>query len=210
MLYIYFNEGHLLNKTKFFTSAILFHAAYAPLYLILFIRDFHENLLGVFNLNSANNQSYFFDYTLLLQNGCITPLILLSSLLCCLIVNVVNRLEGENLIEVLQIRNKSSEIVNYTVPFMVSFFNFNIGNFKDLLSLAIFMLLLFLLSIRTQSIFVNPVLALVGYGLYEIDYEENGVPKTCTFISRKSLHQKEFYRSTSLSNYLKIITSKEK
>ena len=91
---------------------------------------------------------------------------------------------------------------------MVSFFNFDVGKGKDLLSLGVFLALLFLLSLRTQSIFVNPVLALFKYGLYEIDYSENGQERTCVFITKIELTNNSFFQCTNMSSYLKLITSK--
>lgn len=196
------------DRAKLITSLILFNSAYMPLYLILFIRDFKDDWLNIFKQTFFAKNILTYEYANLFNNGSVTFTILLISIVCCFIIIPINRMNGEHQIQITQIRNKSSEIVNYTVPFMVSFFSFDIGKNKDLISLIIFLLLLFLLSLRTQSIFVNPILALFNYGLYEIDYVENGSNKTCIFISNKTLVRSGYYQCTNMSHYLKLITKK--
>ena len=57
---------------------------------------------------------------------------------------------------------------------MISFVVSDMGNLKLLISFAFFMFILYLLTMKTHNIFINPVLLLMGYGIYNVHYERNG------------------------------------
>jgi len=108
-------------------------------------------------------------------------------------------------ITITKAKSRSSEVVNYTIPYMISFVAFDLSKGQDLLSLIIFMGILCLLSIRSQSIFINPILAALGYGLYDCVYEENGKEKECVMLSPKDLITNDIVKYKKLNNYMGII-----
>lgn len=85
---------------------------------------------------------------------------------------------------ILKVANKSGDMFTYTIPYMISFFNFNLGDWKTLLSLFVFMALMFGLAYRTQNMFINPVLALAGYGLYDCQFRDGPKENQGLIISK--------------------------
>ncbi|BDM64363.1 hypothetical protein NFHSH190041_18150 [Shewanella sp. NFH-SH190041] len=108
-------------------------------------------------------------------------------------------------ITITKAKSRSSEVVNYTIPYMISFVAFDLSKWQDLLSLIIFLGILCLLSIRSQSIFINPILAALGYGLYDCSYTENGRAKECVMLSPKDLTTNDLVEYKKLNNYMGII-----
>jgi hypothetical protein len=174
-------------KTKLFASIIIFLSAYSPLALILAIKDFDQQK------NDFNNP--FIIYSVL-------TIAVMSIVFLFLIMRYFKY--GQE-IEVKNISSISGELVNYTIPYMISFFGFDMSKTVDLISFVIFMTLLCILTIKTQSIFMNPILAVIGYGHYRLEYEENGIKKEAVFISGIKLKKESRYRIDRLSDYTFIV-----
>lgn len=176
-------------KTKIVASIIIFISAYSPLALILAIKDFNSKIL-------------FFD----------NPIIIISILILAIIsivflFSLMKLFSYGQEIKIKNVSNRSSELVNYTIPYMISFFGFDMHKVADLISFIIFMALLCLLTIKTQSIFINPILAVMGYGHYNIEYEENGISKEAIFLSKIKIKKGLNYRIDKLADYTFIIIS---
>ena len=176
-------------KTKILPSIIIFISAYSPLALILAIKDF-------------NKQTLYFDNPKTIF--CILIVAIISVVFLFIIMKLFTY--GQE-IKILNVSNRSSELVNYTIPYMISFFGFDMHKVADLISFIIFMALLCLLTLKTQSIFINPILAVIGYGHYDIEYEENGILKEAIFLSKIKLKKKSRYRIDKLTDYTFIIIS---
>ena len=71
---------------------------------------------------------------------------------------------------------------------MVTFFVMNLDDTKMLLSFGFFMLII-LMTLKTHNIFVNPILACLGYNLYDVTHERNG-PRTGGLFLVKALRLK--------------------
>jgi hypothetical protein len=156
--------------TRLFTSIVIFVSSYSPLAIILLIKDF-------------NTATHWFDH----PRTCVIALIVAVVSVLVLIIVVAMLRGGGFPVTVRRISNRSNELVNYTIPYMISFFAFNLGSWQDLASFGWFMALMCFLTIRTQSLFINPILAFMGFGLYDVEYEENAVSKQGIFLSRREL-----------------------
>ncbi|CAM4449472.1 hypothetical protein [Vibrio agarivorans] len=111
-------------------------------------------------------------------------------------------------IEVIAAKSRSSEVVNYTIPYMISFVAFDLGKWQDIVSLFLFLSVLCLLSVRSQSVFINPILAALGYGLYDCKYNEAGNEKECVMLSKHDLLAGNSESYVKLNNYMGIVSSK--
>jgi hypothetical protein len=61
------------------------------------------------------------------------------------------------------------------------------------------------LTITSRSLFLNPILAFAGYGLYDIDYEFNGSVKSTSVLSRYELRKGEIYFIKGLTRFLYLV-----
>jgi hypothetical protein len=73
----------------------------------------------------------------------------------------------------------------------------------------LFMALLFFLTVKTQSIFINPVLAMRGYGLFAVEFEESGKAKSGVFLAKDVVKAGASCRVERLSQFLYLVTTIE-
>jgi hypothetical protein len=97
----------------------------------------------------------------------------------------------------------------YTIPYMVSFYRFDLGDWRTLLCLFIFLALLFVLAQRSRTILVNPMLALIGYGLYDCQFGNDGISRQGMFISRFDFGVNDVCHVRQLSGFLYFVTKVE-
>lgn len=141
-------------KLKFLPSLLIFISSYFPLTLIFLIKD----------LNAT---------TFRLQHPIVAAVVAIVTLIACLSTLIASRsIKGGVPVKIVKVTNKSGDMFTYTIPYMVSFYNFTLGDWKTLLCLLVFMTLMFALAYRTQNLLVNPVLALVGFGLYDCQFKD--------------------------------------
>lgn len=175
-------------KTRFWASIVVFVSAYSPLALILAIKDF-------------DSKTMWFESPITII--CILSIGLFSVAVLHIIVK--ESTYGQD-ITVLRVTNKSNALINYSIPYMISFFGFNFDNWGEIASFIIFMSLLCFLSIKTQSIFINPILAAKNYGLYDVQFDDNGQQKEAIFLSNMKLKIGERYLVDRLSDFTFIVT----
>ena len=90
-------------------------------------------------------------------------------------------------VKILSVNNRSIDLINYTIPYILSFFSFDLSRWDDIISLSVFLLIMLVLTITSKSIFLNPILAFAGYGLYDIEYELNKKTFSVIAISKFEL-----------------------
>jgi hypothetical protein len=100
--------------------------------------------------------------------------------------------------------NKSGDMFGYTVPYMLSFMRVELGDWQTLLSLALFLTVLFIMAYRTQTVFINPVLAIAGYMLIDCTFKRDDKEIQAMVITREPISIGDSIRLDQLSHYLYI------
>jgi len=177
-------------KPKIFTSILLFISAYSPLFLILAVKDFDFKTTHKLNHPLAI-------YILL-------GLSVLSIIL--LFVTVSSMRRGNMCVEVISVKNRSVDLINYTIPYIVSFFGFDLSKMEDIISLSIFLFLMLLMTVKSKSVFMNPVLLIAGYNLYDLEYKFDGKTFNTIVISKHEVKTGELFYIRSLTRFLYFIT----
>ncbi|GAN32809.1 MAG: hypothetical protein DYG83_01170 [Candidatus Brocadia sp. AMX2] len=175
-------------KLRLFPSIVIFLSSYSPLALILIVKDF--------DLNSYPFKHPYFAFGVLI----------IAILSVVALFFVIKNIKSGFHIKIEKISNCSNELINYTIPYIVSFLGLDLSRLHDIAAFSIFMILLCLLTIKTQSLFINPILAVWGYGLYDIQFTENNVLKNGIFLSKHDLSIGKSYRIQKLSKFMYIIT----
>ena len=169
-------------------SLLLFLSAYAPLLLILVIKDYDPQ-----------------QFCWLPQHPLFSAAILLIAIGSCIgILHAVRDIQSGLSVEVTKASNKSGEMFGYTIPYMVSFLRIDLGDWQTLLSLFIFLAMLFVVAYRTQTVFVNPVLALAGYMLIDCTFKRGATETQALVITKAPLKIGESYVIERVSHYLYI------
>jgi len=175
-------------KLKFIPSLLIFISSYFPLALIFLIKDLDAS-------------SYY------PQHPLIAAAIAILTLIACLSVLVAARsITGGVPVKMIKMSNKSGDMFTYTIPYMVSFYNFTLGDWKTLLSLLVFMILMFALTYRTQNLLVNPVLALAGYGLYDCQFKDGASDNQGFILSKVEFRVGDTCVIERLSAFLYFVT----
>ena len=180
-------------KPKLLTAIILFISAYFPLFLILAVKDFD------------------FDCTQWFKHPIAISIILGIAIISVILlfVTVASIKRGNMPITVKAVKNRSGDLINYTIPYIVSFFGFDLAKMEDIISLSIFLFLLLLLTIKSKSVFMNPILLLAGYNLFDLEYEYDRKTSSIIVISKHEMKTGERFYITSLTRFLYFVTDKE-
>lgn len=180
-------------KPKILTAILLFISAYAPLFLILAVKDF--------------DFTYAYNFK---HPAPIYILLVLSMLSIGLLFTAVSSIKRGNMpVKIKAVKSRSVDLINYTIPYIVSFFGFDLSKIEDVISLIIFLGLMLLMTIKSKSVFMNPVLLLAGYNLYDLEYEFDGKIHTTIVISKHDMRSEEIYFIRSLTRFLYFVTEKE-
>lgn len=135
-------------------------------------------------------------------------LIAVMSIACIVVIVAARSFKGGVKTEIARVSNKSADMFTYTIPYMISFYNFNLGDWKTLTCLSIFMSTMFLLSYKTNNFLVNPVLALAGYGLYDCQLKsESGLEWQSLVLSSEPLKVGDRPKLEQISAFLYLVTS---
>lgn len=180
-------------KPRLLTAILLFISAYSPLFLILAVKDFDFNCKINFNHPA-------FVYSIL-------GISLLSIILLFYTVSKIRR--GNMPVRIISVKNRSADLINYTIPYIVSFFGFDLSKIEDVISLSIFLLLMLLLTLKSKSVFMNPILLLIGYNLYDLEYEFDGKKQSTIVISKEEMLPNDVYYIRSLTRFLYIVKEKK-
>lgn len=176
-------------RLHFISSLLIFISSYFPLALIFIIKDLDEA-------------------TYLPKHLCISSVIfIVASLSYVVVLLAVKNINSGLPVKITKVTNKSGDMFTYTIPYMISFYNFNLGDWKTLLSISVFMTLMFSLAYRTQNVFINPVLALAGYGLYDCQFKDGSREKSGLLISKHPFQLGDTCVIEQLSQFLYFVSS---
>lgn len=180
-------------KPKPLTSVLLSVSAYSPLFLILVVKDF----------------DFYYSYTFNHPMGILVlaSISIISILLLFITIKSIKR--GNMPVTIVSVKNRSIDLINYTIPYIVSFFGFDLAKIEDVISLSIFLLLLLFLTIKSKSVFMNPILLLAGYNLYDLEYSYDGKIHSKIAISKHEIKSGERFYIRSLTRFLYFITETE-
>jgi hypothetical protein len=180
-------------KPKLLTAILLFVSAYTPLFLILAVKDFEFSATHKFK-----------------HPVTICILVAITTASIVLLFFAINSIKRGNMpVLIKSVKSRSIDLINYTIPYIVSFFGFDLSKPEDVVSLTIFLLLMLLMTIKSKSVFMNPLLLLAGYNLYDIEYEFDGKTISTIVICKHDMRNGEVYYIRSLTRFLYFVTQKE-
>ncbi|MGP1716049.1 MAG: hypothetical protein ACTS9Y_02625 [Methylophilus sp.] len=175
-------------QLHFLSALAIFISGYAPLGLILVIKDLNED-------------AFYFEHPL--RAFSIFVIFALSALFA---LSAARNIKQGVPVKITKVSNKSADMFTYTIPYMMSFYKFDLGDWKLLLCLAIFLSLMFVLAYRTQNVFVNPVLALAGYGLYDCQFKDGVQERQGLLLSKTHFQVGDYCAIKRLSNLMYFVT----
>jgi hypothetical protein len=120
------------------------------------------------------------------------------------VLRSVEAIDGGLVVTVTKASNKSGDMFGYTIPYMLSFMKVDLGDWQIIVSLALFLAILFIMAYRTQTVFVNPILAIAGYMLIDCTFKRGEKETQAMVVTRQPLAVGNTCRMERLSHYLYV------
>ncbi len=180
------------------TSFILFLVSYIPLFLILSIQNFNDTFK---NLEGAS-----LSVKEIVRNN-LLPLALLSlsliSFIYYLVFIRINASAGfRNPKKVLKIKNSGVEYLSYLATYIIPFIGLKFDTWNNLLATSLLFLVIGFIYTKTNLLYANPTLALLGYYLYQVTFEDG---EERTVISQGKITKNTSYKYKELNEELYFI-----
>lgn len=182
----------------------LFLGSYLPLSVILLVQNVRVETLGrsLCLPWRAECEMPFKQPTL----GLALVVLCISCLM--LMLAVLRALKPRRAIEILESKHVPADLMNYVLPYVVSFMGLDFADPSRLAGFVVFLLWIFLITYRSGRIAMNPVLAVFGWRLFEIKYRApaGSVTSVAFALSRlaEPLTQGCTYKTHSMQDVLII------
>ena len=100
--------------------------------------------------------------------------------------------------KVIDFQQRDADVMSYIASYLVPFITFPLDYLQQVIALVVFMLVLLIVYVNTNMIYINPMLNLAGYHLYEINIEHSR--RKHYYIARKHLIRDEMIHFVHLSD----------
>lgn len=100
--------------------------------------------------------------------------------------------------KVVKFSRRDSEVMGYIAAYLIPFLTFQLSNWQHSLALGVFVAVLLIIYVHSNMIYINPMLNLMGFHLYEIEIEHGRQPHY--FIARKPLERNSEIHFVTLSD----------
>ena len=154
-------------QLRIYAAALLFVGSYFPLSLILLAQDINYSAFS----DATNNVALGLGCSTILKNPNFSIPIATFSFVCFILTIVVLQLATpKTLIKLTDAKHVPADLMNYTLPYVVSFMSFDYQETGKFVGILIFLGWMFLISHRSGQVILNPLLIVFGWRHYELKY----------------------------------------
>jgi hypothetical protein len=156
-----------LRKTA---ALVVYLGSYLPLSLILLAQDIDLTTLrrGFCGLRPMLSCAC----TIPLKHAIVALLAVAISATCFAISVVVLRLlPTPRRLVVTESKHVPADLINYVIPYILSFISLDYGDPSKFIGFVIFFSWIFWITFKSGQIVLNPVLAVLGWKLFEVKYK---------------------------------------
>ena len=100
--------------------------------------------------------------------------------------------------KVINFQRRDADVMGYIASYLIPFVTFPFDNLQQIGALFVFILILLVVYVNSNMIYINPVLNLAGYHLYEVNTEHSALPHY--LIARQRVVLSETIRFVRLSD----------
>lgn len=195
-----------LRKTSAFA---LYVGSYLPLGLVMLVQDVD---IGAMALGVCRPTDLF-------ASGCILPLqhpgLSLGAVVLgfvCLLATLwtLSAIGTPRQIKVAEAKHVPADLINYVVPYIVSFMGLDYGSPTKLLGFGVLFVWIFWITYRSGQIAMNPILIVFGWRLYEIKYSylQSAEPWVGRALSRQDVEPNRIYQQGKMQDVM-IVRERE-
>ena len=154
-------------QLRIYAAALLFAGSYFPLSLILLAQDIDYSAFSDARTYVALGSGC----SILLKNPHFSIPIAAFSFVCFVLTIVVLHLATPKTpIKLTDAKHVPADLMNYTLPYVVSFMSFDYQETGKFVGIMIFLGWMFLISHRSGQVILNPLLIVFGWRHYELKY----------------------------------------
>lgn len=184
-------------------AALIFLGSYLPLSLILLAQNYDYTRLGeaaCWPLSEPHCSLPFKTPTFAFASVGVSAVCLAITLL------TLARATPKQEIVIKEARYIPTELMNYTLPYVVSFMSIEYQDMTKFSGLAIFLFWMFWITYKSGQILFNPILIVFGWRLYDIGYCFAGSDALLTSkaLTKGSITANERHRQIGIQNVLVI------
>jgi len=175
-------QDKYVNSLRKWAQFSLFVTSYAPLFALISLKQLHNNK-EFLNWGGFNIEAIF---CFLEKFGLSFLLLIIGSYglygAKMTFKNIQKRATNGFPVTVSEVKNKNSESINYIATYIIPFAFQTFDSWFELISILAIILIIYRIFINSTLLLVNPLLSF-KYGLYEIEFIENGKIKSGMIIT---------------------------
>lgn len=178
-------------QLRLWAAIVIFAGSYFPLSLILLAQDFEYEYLShdicPFLISEPTRCSLPFS----------NPKISLSIFAFCLVSLIVTILifrmtKIKRKIEIVKAKYVPTELMNYTLPYVVSFMGvgYSDQDQSKFFGMIVFLVWIFWITYKSGQLIMNPILIVLDWRLYDVTYKHDGesVEHDCLVLADSELN----------------------
>lgn len=181
----------------------LYIGSYFPLCLVLLAQDIDFNAAEASLCNPSD----------WLKASCGLPLLhpawsigLVFISVACLLLTLwtLRVVEVSHRISVTEAKHIPADLINYIIPYVVSFMGLDFALPSKMLGFGVFFVLIFWITFRSGQIVMNPILAVFGWKLFEIKYSylQSGDQFSGRVLSRNEIEPNKTYAQGNIQDVM--------
>lgn len=152
---------------RIYAAALIFVGSYFPLSLILLAQDINYSVFS----SAQHIGRPEVEFAAVLKNPNFSITIAAFSFACFVLTIVALQLAApKTLIKLTDAKYIPADLMNYTLPYIVSFMSFDYQETGKFIGILIFLGWMFLISHRSGQVILNPLLIVFGWRHYELKY----------------------------------------
>ncbi len=193
-------------KFRFWSALVFFIGSYFPLSMIWLLQNISIEEFPLPDI-SLKPFSASWGVSASLNNATLTITIFAITLLCLAVsLYFLNSISLKHDIVIRKAKPIPSEMINYVLPYVVSFMSLEHQQEGKFLGVMIFMGWLFWISYKSDQLFMNPVFITFGWMPYEVEYNHAGSGQVFEgrALSRCELQVGSSARMLEISGIMKI------
>lgn len=176
------------------TSLLIFVSSYSPLAVLLAVKDVDFQRFGTHSLTSPGAL-----YAMFKHPGAVWITLFLGVISVFWCAKSFRKIRGGSPMRIRRVTPRSNDLVGYCLPYLATFWGVDLSDPAQWLGFLIFLALMFVFTIKTDSLYANPILLLLGYRLYEADVERSGVASLRTVLFKGELVPDRVYMVEKLT-----------
>jgi hypothetical protein len=75
--------------------------------------------------------------------------------------------------EVAELHRRDGDVMSYIASYLIPFVTFPFSSWEQMAAIIVFMVVLMIVYVNSNMIYINPMLNLIGYHLYEVTLEHS-------------------------------------